>query len=294
MKHIFGSEARFLSSDKVVLGDVLRDSTEDRISDYKSLDVAISSHYLNLIRLSRSNSDALNYLNEDTMEHGQFVKSLSGPVADNRYITNQSCYNPESHEYGSPPYTIHPRIEGYSSNGVNEIHDIVSASIYPELANILSGTIVIILDEVPFGKCNRSYTIESLWRTIYVDSYEDPLLTAESVVHELGHMLFNEYVRHTGIVFDNSKTFYSPWKEVERPLFSFIHSVIAFSIVTKYCRWAISATRSDRVSKYMDYKYKYEKMNLSKIGPSFHTALSYVGDEHLKSEILELFEDATS
>lgn len=67
-------------------------------------------------------------------------------------------------------------------------------------------------------------------------------LVARDLIHEATHTYLNDWLAARAVRLDPiTPMFWSPWKETKRPLFGFVHSIMAFSVVTAFLT-AVMAT----------------------------------------------------
>jgi hypothetical protein len=68
---------------------------------------------------------------------------------------------------------------------------------------------------------------------IYTDWSHDPIGYAESIVHEAAHSMLNYYIESLAITMP-AGSYWSPWRQTERPTFGVLHGAWAFSHVYHY------------------------------------------------------------
>lgn len=62
-------------------------------------------------------------------------------------------------------------------------------------------------------------------------------LVARDLIHEATHNYLNDWLGSRGITLDSrAPRYWSPWKQSHRPMFGFVHSIFAFSVVTSFMR----------------------------------------------------------
>lgn len=60
-------------------------------------------------------------------------------------------------------------------------------------------------------------------------------LIARDLIHEATHNFLNDWLASREIALEaKTPLFWSPWKDSDRPLFGFVHSIVAFSVVTVF------------------------------------------------------------
>ncbi|MBF6335103.1 hypothetical protein IU450_04295 [Nocardia abscessus] len=71
-------------------------------------------------------------------------------------------------------------------------------------------------------------------------------LVARDLIHEATHAYLNDWLASRGLRLDPyTPIFWSPWKDAKRPLFGFVHSIMAFSVVTAFLASVMSDDSSD-------------------------------------------------
>ncbi|MEU5762561.1 HEXXH motif-containing putative peptide modification protein [Nocardia sp. NPDC047648] len=71
-------------------------------------------------------------------------------------------------------------------------------------------------------------------------------LVARDLIHEATHAYLNDWLASRGLRLDPyTPAFWSPWKDTKRPLFGFVHSIMAFSIVTAFLASVMADDSSD-------------------------------------------------
>ncbi|MFD0347217.1 HEXXH motif-containing putative peptide modification protein [Kitasatospora aburaviensis] len=97
-------------------------------------------------------------------------------------------------------------------------------------ADLLAGHAVVacLLHTKRLGDTLDSWTITRLPGTIYVDHVGDPIVLARDLIHEAGHNWLNDALTATACKLSDAEHFYSPWKQIDRPAFGFLHACWAF------------------------------------------------------------------
>jgi hypothetical protein len=243
--------------------------------------IAAASHLANIIRLHPDQE-----LSSAKVEK-KYAATFDA-ISENGVIDHDTCFSPGLDGFESPLYLVVDN----SSSSRNTVEDIsaakqiVSTTSYSYVCERLSDIAVIALKKQHFPNTNQSYTIQSVLQTIYVDLYEHPILTAESLVHEHAHMTFNNYVKSKQIEFNPLPLYYSPWKEKKRPLFNFVHSLIAFSEVVNFIAELSKDDLDDQGRKYVDMKLKFELRNINSVRESAKDAIAVIPDPRI-AELVE-------
>lgn len=94
--------------------------------------------------------------------------------------------------------------------------------------------IICLLRTRQIGQTMASWSITRLPGTVYTDHAEDPYILGRDLVHESAHNWLNSVLTLRHITLDDQITFYSPWKEVQRPVFGYLHACWAFPLTMIY------------------------------------------------------------
>ncbi|MFH8380129.1 aKG-HExxH-type peptide beta-hydroxylase [Kitasatospora sp. NPDC018058] len=79
-----------------------------------------------------------------------------------------------------------------------------------------------------------SWSITRLPGTVFTDYTDATEVLARDLLHEAGHHWFNEALAMASVSLPDDVTFYSPWRETDRPAFGFLHACWAFSLTVIY------------------------------------------------------------
>ncbi len=92
---------------------------------------------------------------------------------------------------------------------------------------------------------------------IYTDWSHDPVGYAESIVHEAAHSILNYYIEALEITMPTG-SYWSPWRQTNRPTFGVLHGAWAFSHVYHYYKRlgkvtnnAVYQTRAEAEKKFL-------------------------------------------
>lgn len=159
-------------------------------------------------------------------------------------------------------------------------------------ATVLSalGVVILMRQRRVFAQSN-SWTTTSLDGTVYTDFVDDPVALGCEIIHESSHLWLNEVFAVCGFPFDDTETFYSPWKNTPRPRFGFLHAVFAFSMIACYCQVAIQACEKNEALDFLSLMLQKQRRNLVSVRDELFGALSPLNDE-LSRILLAAFERA--
>ncbi|MBR7825817.1 hypothetical protein KDK95_05815 [Actinospica sp. MGRD01-02] len=94
--------------------------------------------------------------------------------------------------------------------------------------------IICLLRERVIGQTMASWSITRLPGTVYTDHAGDPYILGRDLVHEAAHNWLNSALTLRRISLDDQTWFYSPWKELKRPAFGYLHACWAFPLTMIY------------------------------------------------------------
>lgn len=246
------------------------------------LGLAAASHLANRLKLLSPEQHQFDPSDLELEYEGTLAAITTRGVAD-----KGTCLDPGLCGYESVPYLLTPGSAASDPTcaATNAAWGLIRETPFAYVADRLSGVAVIALDHQRFPNTNQSYTILPVMQTVYVDIYEHRLLTAESLVHEHAHLTFNNYVRYHRLTFDPTPRFYSPWKEQERPLFNFLHSIIAFCEVVEFLNAVDPRGLDEQGRRYLDMKLKFEVANIAGVRAAADVALKATPDRAIAERI---------
>ncbi len=103
---------------------------------------------------------------------------------------------------------------------------------------------------------DTSYSHPEIPFTIFVslckdDSMTSSLRVAESILHEAMHLKLTLIEKHTDLIVQNTtETFYSPWRDEQRPVRGVLHGLFVFRAVLDY----YNELRSEIKTNQLDYR----------------------------------------
>lgn len=246
------------------------------------LGLAAASHLANRLKLLSPEQHQLDASNLQTEYEGTLEAITKRGVVD-----KGTCLDPGMCGFDSAPYllTSNSAASDQTCAAIDAAWEHIRKTPFLYVVDRLTGIAIVALDHQRFPNTNQSYTILPLMQTVYVDIYEHPLLTAESLVHEHAHLTFNNYVRHHRLTFDPKPRFYSPWKEQERPLFNFLHSIIAFCEVIEFLKAVDRQGLDEQGRRYLDMKLNFEIANIAGVRAAAELALKASPDRAIADRI---------
>lgn len=102
---------------------------------------------------------------------------------------------------------------------------------------------------------DTSYSHPEIPFTIFVslckdDSMISNLRVAESILHEAMHLKLTLIEKHIDLIVANSKqTFYSPWRDEQRPVRGVLHGLFVFSAIKEFYMAQLSNFSKNRISE---------------------------------------------
>jgi hypothetical protein len=163
-----------------------------------------------------------------------------------------ACWLPPKIHYSSPPYIV----DCASVVGRGPMPTWISQELNADVSVMPGGKPCEVGVVVLFGNAqrdplvHRSYTLGQLPATVFLERCESEIQLRESLVHEATHCWFNDALKSSGSNLESeSRSFFSPWKGVPRPAFSFLHAVVAFATVSRFhARESVNGRASGRTA----------------------------------------------
>lgn len=117
----------------------------------------------------------------------------------------------------------------------------ISASEFAERAG-QHAPLVLTLRAITLRDVARSWANTRLYGSVYLDVLDDPNLVARDIVHEATHCWLNDLLVASRVRLDTmTDRYWSPWKQIRRPEFGFVHSIASFSAVVVFLDSVASA-----------------------------------------------------
>ena len=148
-----------------------------------------------------------------------------------------------------------------------------------------------LLNQRTLGETLSSWTISRLPGTVFCDHVGDPVVLARDLIHEAGHNWLNDALSATGSTIDGTETFYSPWKQVQRPAFGFLHACWAFPLTVIYTARVIDTCGGalhDYLTAYLDKQRTF----LADTAADHGRALHLVEDRSLAARLRDVHAQA--
>lgn len=106
--------------------------------------------------------------------------------------------------------------------------------------------IVAVLGVVAPGAPVATWATGGLPYVVHLHLMPRPELVARDLIHEATHTYLNDWLGSRDVRLDPvTPRFWSPWKDTNRPLFGFVHSIMAFSVVTAFLSSVAGGKSSD-------------------------------------------------
>lgn len=146
-----------------------------------------------------------------------------------------------------------------------------------------AGSIIVHLQKQDNDDDLTAYTTQ-FQSIIYTDWSNNPLTYAESIVHESAHSLLNYYIETLNVKMP-STSYWSPWRQTNRPAFGVLHGIWAFSHVYHfYNRLATAENREE-----YQQRAEREKKDLLFVRDSLEAILEDIGSEQLRELVREVY-----
>ncbi|WP_316845525.1 aKG-HExxH-type peptide beta-hydroxylase [Pedobacter psychrodurus] len=111
----------------------------------------------------------------------------------------------------------------------------------------------------PEPEFDVSYSHPAIPFTIFVSVGEDSseiesLRLSESILHEAMHLLLTLVEEQVILVRDNESTYYSPWRETERPVRGVLHGMFVFRAVLDYYLLLLKELKDFKVRDFAEFR----------------------------------------
>jgi hypothetical protein len=153
--------------------------------------------------------------------------------------------------------------------------------------------IICLLRTRQIGQTMASWSISRLPGTVYTDHADDPHVLGRDLVHEAAHNWLNSALTLRHIALDDQITFYSPWKEVQRPVFGYLHACWAFPLTMIYAAEALGHLDGP-VSSFLSTYLDKQSALLAQTEPDHELALAMVNDPELRTILRSVYLEALS
>jgi 8-oxo-dGTP pyrophosphatase MutT (NUDIX family) len=124
---------------------------------------------------------------------------------------------------------------------------------------------VVALRNIGLLEASKSFTVNGLPNTAFIDFVSEPFRLAELLLHEAAHSFLNDLLALTGDATSLSeRTYWSPWKNSERPAHGIVHAAFAFALVIQYLTVAADSGRATPpVAEYLRSRADVERRRLA-------------------------------
>ena len=187
-------------------------------------------------RQSYSTAAALNI--KDTSPKKHFLYSSNGTAIflELPDFLNLSAFY---EEHGLIPLTDETLVKVKAASKIKKALDVLG--LIPDCIACIAGLVNCIQVVESDGRdYDTSYSHPDLPFTIFVSVCEDDALSAgfrvaESILHEAMHLKLTLIQQHIDLVkADSAETFFSPWRNVQRPLIGVLHGLFVFRSVSDF------------------------------------------------------------
>ncbi|MBC8091188.1 MAG: HEXXH motif domain-containing protein [Pseudonocardia sp.] len=117
------------------------------------------------------------------------------------------------------------------------------------------GSVICLLRQREPRQTLHSWSISRLPGTIYTEHCNDPWILARDLIHEAGHHWLNNALTATNTNIPDTVSYFSPWRDAQRPAYAFIHACWAFSLTILYTTRILSTvnihTTRDLLNRYL-------------------------------------------
>ncbi|GAA1118467.1 aKG-HExxH-type peptide beta-hydroxylase [Nocardiopsis metallicus] len=143
------------------------------------------------------------------------------------------------------------------------------------------------------GQTLDSWTITRLPGTVFCDHVGEPTVLARDLVHEAGHNWLNDALVATNCKLSDEVTFYSPWKDQQRPVFGFVHACWAFPLTMIYTARALPHT-SGALHRFLTSYLDQQRPLLAATTSDHPRALELITHPELRERLRTIHNEALS
>jgi hypothetical protein len=149
------------------------------------------------------------------------------------------------------------------------------------LLDLFVGVIILFHTDLDKGlnQDHISYTIKPLYCTVFMENTTSPVRIAETLIHEGCHSYLNMILDYEGLNLD-SKSYYSPYKNTQRPTSGILHAVMAFSTLIYFFETLLGSSKKISTNEiiYLENRLTNEKKRLILITDTISAIKSDIGD----------------
>lgn len=171
--------------------------------------------------------------------------------------------------------------------------DAFAAAHEADFGNLLAGhaAVVCLLRGKPLGATLDSWTISRLPGTVFTDHVADPLVLARDLIHEAGHNWLNDAFTALHVKIDGDVSYFSPWKNTNRPAFGFIHACWAFPLTMIFTVEALTRAEGPAREFFRTY-LRVQARLLAAASQDHDRALTLVPDVDLRDRLRTMYRAA--
>ncbi|WP_067854051.1 aKG-HExxH-type peptide beta-hydroxylase [Nocardia shimofusensis] len=196
---------------------------------------------------------------------------LSSPIAD------------------SPYYLLGPNTRQASSNAVELVSAAFDIAATHGFGSLLArhAPIICLLTQRDLTSPLNSWTITRLPGTVFLDHADDPTLLARDLIHEAGHNWLNDALTATKVTLTDTNTYYSPWKDSQRPTFGYLHSCWAFPLTMIFAARAADTT-TDPIRTILNAYFAQHQERLAATNTDHSTATTAITNRDIRERLLTI------
>ena len=136
-----------------------------------------------------------------------------------------------------------------------------------------------------------SWSITRLPGTVFTDYTDHPEILARDLIHEAGHHWLNEAFALTGTALPDDVTFFSPWRDADRPVFGFLHACWAFSLTVIHASRVLDQGDSPACDFLATYVQRQREM-LKEVTNSLPKAFDHIKADWLRTRLVAAIREA--
>lgn len=153
--------------------------------------------------------------------------------------------------------------------------------------------IVCLLRAKQLGATLDSWTISRLPGTVFTDHVGETAILARDLIHEAGHNWLNDALSAEGIKVSEDVTFFSPWKDTQRPAFGFIHACWSFPLTMIYAESVLQGS-TGAVRDYLSAYLRQQCEMLAGTADDHDRALRLLPNPELREKLRHVHQAASA
>ncbi|MEV1066032.1 HEXXH motif-containing putative peptide modification protein [Streptomyces sp. NPDC050263] len=153
--------------------------------------------------------------------------------------------------------------------------------------------VLVLLRHKQLGDALDSWTITRLPGTVFCDHVDEPVVLARDLIHEAGHNWLNDALTATATKVSDEARFHSPWKQMMRPAFGFLHACWAFPLTMIYTARVLPQT-TGTLHRFLTAYLAQQRDLLAPTAADHAHALTLIPDTGLRQRLHAVHHEALS